>query len=153
MGPDDMVSRQSRSVIKPTVSLGNDTFTSKELDKHISSAHHEFERNLFVSIYNKLDEKTKLLMDELLSDDVESDGDEVNDDSEIKFKHLKIDIPGAKLKNISRAIQKIACLKQLDLPIDLLSSFSEKLIKKYYQRIMAERPSGMKEHALDTRYA
>src|SRR3990167_2875758 len=49
---------------------------------------------------------------------------------EIKFKHLKIDIPGAKLKNVFRAIKKIDCLRQLDLPVDVLSSLSEKLIKK-----------------------
>ena len=66
------------------------------------------------------------------------------DDSEIKFKHLKIDIPGAKLKNVSRAIEKIDCLKQLDLPLIAFQPFT-KLIKKYYARIMAERPSGMRE--------
>ena len=95
-------------------------FTSKELERHISSAHREFEQQLFETIYSKLNEKTKLLMDELLSDDVESDNDEINDDSEIKFKHLKINIPGAKLKNVSRAVQKIDCLKQLDLSADVL---------------------------------
>lgn len=87
-------------------------FTSKELEKHIGSAHREFEQQLFQSIYDKLDEKTKLLVDELLSDDVESNDDEINDDSEIKFKHLKVDIPGAKLKNVFRAIQTIDCLKK-----------------------------------------
>jgi TnpA family transposase len=128
-------------------------FTSKELEKHIGSAHREFEQQLFQSIYDKLDEKTKLLMDELLSDDAESDDDEINDASEIKFKHFKIDIPGAKLKNVFRAIQKIDCLTRLNLPADVLSGLSEKLIKKYYQRIMAERPSGMREHKPHVRYA
>ena len=56
-----------------------------------------------------------------------NDDDEINNDLEIKFKHVKIDIPGAKLKNASRAIQKIGCLKQLDLPVDSLSNLSEKL--------------------------
>lgn len=87
-------------------------FTSKELERHVSSAHREFEQQLFETIYSKLTENTKQLMDELLSDDAESDHDEANDDSEIKFKHLKIDIPGAKLKNVSRAVQKIDCLTQ-----------------------------------------
>ena len=128
-------------------------FTSRELERHISSFHREFEQQLFESIYGKLDDKTKLLMDELLSEDTEIDDNEINDDSEIKFKHLKIDIPGAKLKNVSRAIQKIDCLKQLDLTVDALSSLSEKLIKKYYQRVMAERPSGMREHKPHVRYA
>ena len=71
----------------------------------------------------------------------------------IKFKHLKIDIPGAKLKNVSRAVQKIDCLKQLNFPMDVLSSLSEKLIKKYYQRVRAEQPSGMREHKSYSRYA
>lgn len=92
-------------------------------------------------------------MDKLLSDDAESDDDEIDDDSEIKFKHLKIDIPDAKLKNVFRAIQKIDFLKQFGLPADVLSNLSEKLIKKYYQRVMAERPSGMREHKPPIRYA
>ena len=128
-------------------------FTSRELERHISSSHREFEQQLFESIYGKLDDKTTLLMDELLSEDTEIDDNDINDDSEIKFKHLKIDIPGAKLKNVSRAIQKIDCLKQLDLTVDALFSLSEKLIKKYYQRVMAERPSGMREHKSHVRYA
>lgn len=128
-------------------------FTSKELERHISSFHNEFEQKLFESIYAKLNETTKLLMDELLSEDTESCDDETNNDSEIKFRHLKMDIPGARLKNVLRAIQKIDCLKQLDLPLDVLSILSEKLIKKYYQRVMAERPSGMREHKEYSRYA
>jgi TnpA family transposase len=128
-------------------------FTSRELERHISSSHREFEQQLFESIYGKLDDKTKLLMDELLSEDTEIDDNEINDDSEIKFKHLKIDTPGAKLKNVFRAVQKIDCLKQLNLLVDVLSSLSEKLIKKYYQRVMAERPSGMREHKPHVRYA
>jgi hypothetical protein len=128
-------------------------FTSKELERHVNSAHREFEQQLFKSIYDKLSVNTKLLIDELLSDDAESDNDEINDNSEIKFKHLKIDIPGAKLKNVYRAVQKIDCLTQLDLPSDVLSGLSEKLIKKYYQRVMAERPSGMREHKPRVRYA
>lgn len=134
-------------------------FTSKELERHIRSAHREFEQRLFESIYSKLTDETKLQIDELLAGDSESEDDdeiddnEVNDELKIKFKHIKIDIPGVKLKNVSRAIQKINCLKQLVLPEDLLSGFPTKLIKKYYTRVMAERPSGMREHKPYTRYA
>jgi hypothetical protein len=96
-------------------------------------------------------------MDELLVDDSEHDDDindsKVNDELKIKFKHIKTDIPGAKLKNISRAIQKINCLKQLILPEEFLSSFSTKLIEKYYTRVRAERPYGMREHKPPIRYA
>jgi hypothetical protein len=132
-------------------------FTSKELEKHIHSAHHEFEQQLFNLIYGVLTEKSKYLMnnllDEILDEDYDFINNEENDQSKIKFKHLKKDIPGAKLKNISHAIQKITCLKQLMLPEDMLSDLSIKLIKKYYLRVMAERPSGMMEHKEHIRYA
>jgi TnpA family transposase len=134
-------------------------FTLKELERHIRSAHREFEQQLFKSIYSGLIDKTKLQMDEFLSDDPDGvDDDEIDDNklsdgSNTKFKHIKLDIPGVKLKNVSRAIQKINCLKQLALPEHLFSCLSTKLIKKYYTRVMAERPSGMREHNPHTRYA
>ena len=133
-------------------------FTSKELERHISSAHREFEQKLFESIYSELTKETKLQMDELLSDDSEGDNDEIDDNEEngelkVKFKHIKIDIPGVKLKNVSRAIQKINCLKQLAISEDIFHGLSVKLIKKYYTRVMAERPSGMREYKSHKRYA
>lgn len=132
-------------------------FTSKELERHVRSAHHEFERELFENIYTSLPSETKSRMDELLADenddDVEIDGDEIDDEIKIKFKHIKIDIPGVKLKNVHRAIQKIDCLRKLDLPVELLSVLSTKLIRKYYTRVMAERPYNMREYKSQTRYA
>ncbi|MBV8802150.1 MAG: hypothetical protein JO131_04170 [Gammaproteobacteria bacterium] len=43
-------------------------FTSKELERHVYSAHNEFEQQLFNSICSELTEKAKLLMDELLDE-------------------------------------------------------------------------------------
>lgn len=132
-------------------------FTSKELERHVRSTHHEFEQKLFESIYNRLPDETKSQMDELLAvdndDDVEIDGKEIDDEIKIKLKHIKIDIPGAKLKNVYRAIQKIDFLKKLDFPVELLSVLSTKLIRKYYTRVMAERPYNMREYKSQTRYA
>lgn len=131
-------------------------FTSKELERYVRSAHHEFEQKLFENIYNNLPDDTKSQIDALLADD-NDDGDiddnEIEDEIKIKFKHIKIDIPGVKLKNVYRAIQKIDCLKKLDLPIELLSALSIKLIRKYYTRVMAERPYNMREYKSKTRYA
>ena len=116
-------------------------FTSKELDRHINSAHKIFERQLFYSIYNELSDVTKTTMDSLLSDDDESDNEsELEDLSHIKFKHLKQDIPGAKLKNVEFAINKINYLRKLQLPENILSNIAIKLINKYYTRVMAELP-------------
>ena len=130
-------------------------FASRELERYISSAHKIFEHKLFNSIYSELSSDTKLVMDSLLMDEAIKDEDdsELKNISEIKFRHLKQDIPGAKLKNVAFAIQKINYLQQLKLPKNLLSNLSVKLIDKYYTRVMAEIPSGMLDYKEHIRYA
>jgi len=130
-------------------------FTSKELERHIHSAHQIFEQQLFDSIYNELSGETKEMMDDLLADDSETEDGRPREKNEIeiKFKHLKQDIPGAKLKNVALAIQKINYLKQLKLPNDLLSTLSIKLINKYYTRVLTEHPSNISRHNSSIRYA
>lgn len=105
-------------------------FTSKELERHINSAHKIFETKLFHSILNALPDTTKATMDLLLSDD-EASEDESDNIPNIKLKHIKHDIPGAKLKNVAFAIEKIDFLHQLKLPMQFLSSLSIKLINQH----------------------
>lgn len=138
-------------------------FTSRELERHIRSAHHAFEQHLFDSIYKKLTDHSKLQMNHLFieqSEIQENDNDnqekaaaDDNDGSEITFNDLKKDIPGAKLKHVTHALQKILCLKKLELPHDLFQDFSTKLIVKYYTRVMAERHSSMSEYKEHIRHA
>ena len=130
-------------------------FSSRELERYIGSAHKIFEQQLFNSIHAELSSDTKLVMDSLLTDEAIKDEDEsaIENISEIKFRHLKQDIPGAKLKNVAFAIQKIDYLQQLRLPKNLLSNLSIKLIDKYYTRVMAEIPSGMLDYKEHIRYA
>lgn len=127
-------------------------FTSKELERHINSAHKLFENQLFHSLFSVLTGATKSAMDLLLSDDDASD-DEADNISSIKFKHLKHDIPGAKLKNVVFAIEKINLFRQLQLPQQLLSNLSIKLVHKYYTRVMAELPGSMLDYKESVRYA
>ena len=123
-------------------------FTSKELTRHIQSAH-----QLFDSIYIELSDKTKKMMDSLLIDDSEIDDDEQdNNEFEIRFRHLKQDIPGAKLKNVALAIQKVNHLKKLYLPNALLSNLSAKLINKYYTRVLTKHPLNIRRHNPNIRY-
>ncbi len=129
-------------------------FTSKEMNRHIRSAHKEFEKDLFESIYRQLSGETIKSMDALLTENTDNNDENVNENlDDIKFKHLKRDIPGAKLKHVAHAIQKIHCLNQLELPKNLLSELNEKLISKYYSRVMAELPGSLWEHHEVIRYA
>lgn len=130
-------------------------FTSSELERHVSSAHRIFEQKLFNSIHDKLSSDTKLVIDSLLIDEISKDEDEseLENITEIKFQHLKQDIPGAKLKNVVFAIEKINYLQKLQLPKNLLSDLSIKLIDKYYTRVMAEIPSGLLDYKEHIKYA
>jgi len=131
-------------------------FTSNELEKYVQSAHSKFEQNLFTEIYNNLSKGTTKLIDQILNYDfnsVEEEEQPINNYSEIKFKHFKKDIPGAKLKNVLFEINKICQLRQLKLPNQILDNLSPKLIKKYYDRILAEPPGEIYKHKPKTRYA
>lgn len=129
-------------------------FTSGELERYVRSAHRKFEQELFCSIENALSDNTKEMMDKLLSEeDLEDNDEESQPGEEIKFRHLKHGIPGAKLKHVERALEKIDCLIKLNLPISLLNSLSIKLVKKYTMRVMAELPGSMMEYKPTTRYA
>ncbi|PIZ05248.1 MAG: Tn3 family transposase [Gammaproteobacteria bacterium CG_4_10_14_0_8_um_filter_38_16] len=128
-------------------------FTSKELMKYIQSAHQLFEQQLFDSIHTKLLGNTKQMMDLLLIYDSEiEENDQDNNEFEIRFRHLKQDIPGAKLKNVALAIQKVNYLKKLRLPKELLSNLSSKLINKYYTRVLTEHPLNIRRHEPPIRY-
>lgn len=131
-------------------------YTSKELSRHIGSAHKKFEDNLFSTINNALSKETRNEIDALLTEEDARDNKSETDNAEeinIKFNTLKKSTPGARLKHITKALAKIECLNGLNLPIDLLSQHSEKIIKKYCQRVMAEIPSSMKDHSPEIRYA
>ncbi len=142
-------------------------FTSKELTRHLQSAHQSFEEKLFDSIYHPLSLGTQKIMDTLLADDVDEDtedeGADKNEDRDetiseeneltIRFRHLKQDIPGAKLKNVAHAIEKITCLNKLALPKEILANLSPKLLNKYYVRVLTEHPYNIRRHDPAIRYA
>lgn len=127
-------------------------FTSKELERHINSAHKTFEAELFQSIFMALSKEAKASMDFLLSDK-DRGSDEHDNISNIKFKHLKQDVYGLKLKDAILAIEKVDFLSQLKLPVQLLSQLSIKLVNKYYTRVMAELPGSMLDYKETVRYS
>jgi hypothetical protein len=68
-------------------------FTSNKLDRYIRSAYYEFEQSLFQSIYSALSEKSKLQMDDLLSEDLDiADENDECTASKIKFRHIKREV-------------------------------------------------------------
>jgi TnpA family transposase len=129
---------------------------SQALERHVRSAYARFEKQFFADVTTHLSTQSKNAIDTLLQG--ENDEPDEKDNStilleDIKFKHVKKDITGHKLKQINFEIDKVKRLQQIGLPNTLFNTVSRKLILKYYERIATELPSEINKHAPEPRYA
>jgi TnpA family transposase len=131
-----------------------ESFTPRELDRYVRSAAQQFEKLFFSKIYSTLSARTISIIDCILINDIgNTDDEDISETLNIKLRHLKKDIPAAKLKNVSAEINKIDRIRQAELPNAIFKNFSRKLMQKYYLRIMAELPSNIVNHDPETRYS
>ena len=134
-------------------------FTPERTDRYIRSAIHRFEKQFFIEISKQLSSESIILMNNLLSDDTKSNDEKKDnykdhdDDDEIILRCLKADIAGVKLKHVAFEIKKLTLIRNLPIPTAFFDSTPRKLLKKYYQRIMAASPSNILEFVPDARYA
>lgn len=126
----------------------------RELERHVRSAYHNHENQLFSQIYNQMSEDAKNSIDDLLIDNQPQDDDEIFDiDPHVRFYHIKKDIPGSKLKHVKFEIKKLQRINLIGLPNEVISKYSRKLIKKYHDRVLAEPPSDITSHKSQIQYA
>lgn len=131
-----------------------ESFTPRELERYVRSAAQQFEKQFFAKIYSKLSSRTIAIIHCMLINDISNTDDEdISETLNIKLRHLKKDIPAAKLKNVSAEINKIDRIRQAELPNAIFENCSRKLMQKYYLRIMAELPSSIVDHDPETRYS
>ena len=119
-----------------------EVMNDKQLEHCITAAKLKFEQQLFQKIFACLSKEDCLLIDEVL------EGRNVIDLSE-----LKQDIAGARIKNITSAIDRINLLGKINLPESLVNSVDRKILLKYYERIIAVFPSNIVEFSPITKYA
>lgn len=123
-------------------------FSSKQIMRYINSAQNQFEQELFQNIFDSLTADDLYLIDQILVEESKNRSDKI-----ISLVNLKKDIPGARLKNVNLAIEKIDLLKKITLPKKLCESHSRKLLLKYHDRIMALSPSNILEFSTTAKYA
>src|ERR1700677_4285690 len=70
----------------------------------------------------------------------------------IKLWDLKKDLRGVKLKHIQFELKKLACLREIKLPMGTLKGLHRKTLEKYYARILAAFPGNIREFVAETRY-
>lgn len=130
-------------------------FTPERTDRYIRSAIHRFEKRFFSDIAKQLSLESVKLVNDLLSDDTKTNSskkDKIPDD-EITLRRLKADVAGVKLKHVAFEIKKLNFIRSIPIPSSLFDSTPRKLLKKYYQRIMAASPSNVLEFVPDARSA
>lgn len=129
-------------------------FTLKKIDRYIRSAIHQFEKQFFANIAKQLSSQSVKLVNGLLYNDAQTNDSKKDiTDDEITLRRLKADVSGVKLKHVAFEIKKLNFIRNIPIPSSLFDNTPRKLIKKYYQRIMAASPSNVIEFVPDARTA
>jgi TnpA family transposase len=130
-------------------------FTHEKTDRYIRSAIHRFEKQFFADITKQLSPESVKLANDLLSNDTKTNSSTKDNtpDDEITLRRLKADAPGVKLKHVAFEIKKLSFIRSIPIPSSLFDNTPRKLLKKYYQRIMAASPSNVLEFVPDARAA
>lgn len=130
-------------------------FSPKKIDRYVRSAIARFEKQFFVNITKQLSPDAVKLFKRLLRDDKDTDDTKIEPDAntEVTLRRLKADPSGVKLKHVAFEIKKLSLIRSVPIPAQLFGDASRKLIKKYYQRIMAASPSNILEFVPNARMA
>jgi hypothetical protein len=145
-------------------------FSEKQLLGYIKSANVQFEDHVFNNVYQALSseslERIEILLKRQEEDDEaeeqpleqhldmtseketdESVKEKITPETDVRLRHLKQDIPGAKLEHVEFELKKIALVKQCVLPQNLLEEYPIEQVKKYYLRILVEHAGLIKRRS------
>lgn len=132
-------------------------YRETQLSRFLTTAHHQFEMEFFKRIKHSLSSETKLMLDNLLSTFNKSHHKDLKKSSEqaesyFTLTELKSEHVELKIDSILSEIQKYQYLKKINIPKGIELFGSRKLLCKYYDRVLAERPSSLKKHKPSIRY-
>lgn len=115
----------------------------KRLQRVIQAAGNQFTESLFTQMEQALPLATKERLDTLLQDD----------GTGLTLSKLKADPGHAGLDSVVRESEKLAFLRNLELPENLLKHLHPKLLGKYRQRLATESAWEVRRHPPRIRYA
>lgn len=149
-------------------------YSEQQLQRFLKEAHHQFEQTLFATISGSLSESTKKQLDQFIqcADDSNIDNDSGGNRSpKLKLVQSASDVDSSPLKpitfielkdrrvelkidSITWAVQKHQYLRQLYLPTNLEhKGCSRRLLMRYYERLLTEKPSSLARYQAVTRHA
>jgi TnpA family transposase len=127
--------------------------TPDRVERLIHSALHTFEERLCRSVYERLPPETLAALDALVSMDEppDPDGDGAAGRGTSRLHSLRTDPGRIALDSVLVEIEKLVCLRQLQLPMDLFAHLAPAVLTRYRQRAAAESPSELRAHAAPVR--
>ena len=138
--------------------LGIEGLGSKHLERIVRSALHQYERKFCQVIAAKLSAQTRQELDQLLrpnSDGVvskPSDNDAAVPLAGLPFQTLAAESSGAGLSHLPQEAEKLQLIRQLNIPSDLFSGVSTKLVTRYQRRAATEHQGELRRHPAAVRY-
>lgn len=111
------------------------------VERIIRSAVHTYETQLFDVFYDKLPVETHHALDSLLKPTSTDDATDSIPLYKIRACRVK-----ATLNSVLQAVVQLKQLQQLNLPVDLFSSISPKVVERFRQRAAVEAPSQLRRH-------
>jgi TnpA family transposase len=133
-------------------------YSEKRLHRLLTAAHHQFETEFLQRITQSLSFETKQKLDQLLTYEKSNESaakktkQTISNDS-VTFAELKSQHVELKNHSIFYELQKYKYLQTLILPQSLAHMGTRKLFLKYYERVLIESPSHLKNHNSSIRYA
>lgn len=133
--------------------------THSRLERITRSALSSFEEKFFQRTVAQLSSKTKEQIDNLFKpQNIENQSLSVGSQSDIVsselsvWNELKLDPGRIGVESFQKEIEKLSILRQLDLPADLFTTISTKILQQYKQRVVVEYPKDLRRHPEAIRY-
>lgn len=136
-----------------------ESYPEKQLNRLLTTAHHQFEIEFFANIEQSLSAETKKVLGQLVKEDEEDTDLPSSEKKELlclpvmALGQLKENQPYLKIDSLLQEVQKYKVLKTLNIPKIVESFGYRKLFVKYYERVLAESPSHIRNHKPAIRYA
>lgn len=126
--------------------------STKQVKRLIHSAIRTAEATFSVALLKKLSAQTQARMDDLLKTEVGLLDDNTPHFKQSVFSFLKSDSGRVGLESLFKEIEKLECIRQLELPKTVFEAIPPKIIQYYRRRASAESPRELRRHSKPIRY-
>ncbi|WP_083798497.1 DUF4158 domain-containing protein [Lyngbya sp. PCC 8106] len=125
--------------------------TSERIERLIRSALHSCEQNFCATTSAQISSETRAKIDGILNTDKALE-EQATQSQPFDFNNLKADPGRVGLDSLLKEIDKLETIRQLELPENLFTEISPKIIHHYRQRASAEPPRELRRHPEPIRY-